>query len=52
MSSYTSGFGEDANFQGIAEALLAHGFSEAETGKVMGGNFFRVWRQVSAAARH
>lgn len=52
MASYTSGFGEDANFQAIAEALLAHGFSEAETGKVMGGNFFRVWQQVSASAQH
>jgi membrane dipeptidase len=52
MTSYTSGFGEDANFQAIAEALLAHGFSDGETGKVMGGNFFRVWQQVSAAAQH
>ena len=52
MTSYTSGFGEDANFQAIAEALLAHGFSDGETGKVMGGNFFRVWQQVSAAAPH
>jgi membrane dipeptidase len=52
MASYTSGFGEDANFQAIAEALLAHGFSDGETGKVMGGNFFRVWQQVSAAAQH
>ena len=52
MSSYTSGFGEDANFQAIAEALLAHGFSDDETGKVMGGNFFKVWQQVSAAAQH
>jgi membrane dipeptidase len=52
MSSYTSGFGEDANFQAIAEALLAHGFSDGETGKVMGGNFFRVWQEVSAAAQH
>jgi membrane dipeptidase len=52
MSSYTSGFGEDANFQAIAEALLAHGFSDGETGKVMGSNFFRVWQQVSAAAQN
>jgi microsomal dipeptidase-like Zn-dependent dipeptidase len=52
MASYTSGFGEDANFQAIAEALLSHGYSDAETGKVMGGNFFRIWQQVSAAARH
>ena len=52
MTSYTSGFGEDANFQAIAEALLAHGFSDGETGKVMGGNFFRVWQQVSVATQH
>jgi membrane dipeptidase len=52
MPSYTSGFGEDANFQAISEALLAHGYSDAEAGKVMGGNFFRVWQQVSAAAQH
>jgi membrane dipeptidase len=52
MASYTSEFGEDANFQTIAEALLAHGFSNSEVGKVMGGNFFRVWQQVSAAATH
>jgi membrane dipeptidase len=51
MASYTSGFGEDANFQAIAEALLAHGYSDADTGKVMGGNFFRVWQQVSAVAQ-
>ena len=38
MPSYTSGFGEGANFQAIAETLLAHGFSDDETGKVMGGN--------------
>jgi membrane dipeptidase len=52
MASYTLEFGEDANFQAIAEALLAHGYSDAETGKVMGGNFFRFWQQVSAAAQH
>jgi membrane dipeptidase len=51
LGSYTSGFGEDANFQAIAEALLAHGYSEGEVGKVMGGNFMRVWRQISAEAR-
>jgi membrane dipeptidase len=51
MASYTSEFGEDANFLAIAEALLAHGYSDTEVGKVMGGNFFRVWQRVSAAAR-
>lgn len=51
VGSYTSGFGEDANFRAIAEALLAHGYSEGEVGKVMGGNFMRVWRQISAGAQ-
>jgi membrane dipeptidase len=47
MSSYTEGFGEDANFLAIAEALLARGYSDEEVARVMGGNFFRVWQQVS-----
>ena len=51
LGSYTSGFGEDANFRAIAEALLAHGYSAGEVGKVMGGNFMRVWRQISAEAQ-
>ena len=41
MASYTSEFGEDANFQSIAEALLAHSYSNSEVGKVMGGNFLQ-----------
>ncbi|MGE5243111.1 MAG: membrane dipeptidase, partial [Betaproteobacteria bacterium] len=52
MASYTEGFGEEANFQAIADALLAHGYTDEEVGKVMGGNFFRVWQQVTAAAHH
>ena len=51
MASYTREFGEDANFQAIAEALLGHGYSDSEVGKVMGGNFFRVWQQVSTSAQ-
>jgi membrane dipeptidase len=51
MASYTSEFGEEANFQVIAEALLAHGYSDVDAGKVMGGNFFRVWQQVTAAVQ-
>jgi membrane dipeptidase len=46
MGSYTEGFGEEANFLAIAEALLARDYSDEEVGKIMGGNFFRVWRQV------
>lgn len=51
MSSYTEGFGEDADFRAIGEALLAQGYSDGDVGKVMGGNFFRVWQRVAAAAR-
>lgn len=51
MASYTSGFGEQANLQVIAEALLAHGYSDVEVGQVMGGNFFRVCQQVTAAGK-
>jgi membrane dipeptidase len=47
MGSYTEGFGEEANFLAIAEALLTEGYSDEEVGKVMGGNFMRVWREVS-----
>ena len=45
---YTPEFGEEANFRAIAEALLEYGFTEEEAGKVMGGNFFRLWEEVSA----
>ncbi len=46
MSRYTAGFGEEANFRAIAEALLASGYTDDDVGKVMGGNFMRVWGQV------
>jgi len=45
--SYTPEFGEEANFRAIAEALLRHGYSDEEVGKVMGGNFFRLWKEVT-----
>lgn len=45
--SYIEEFGEEANFRAIAEALLAHGYSDEEVGKVMGGNFFRLWQAVT-----
>jgi len=47
MSSYTEGFGEEANFKAIAEALLEKEYTEEEVGKVMGGNFFRMWQIIS-----
>jgi membrane dipeptidase len=46
MSAYTNGFGEEANFRAIAEALFAAGYTDDEAGKVMGGNFMRVWEQA------
>ena len=44
--SYTEGFGEDANYHAIAAALLERGYSDEDVGKIMGGNFFRVWQEV------
>jgi membrane dipeptidase len=48
--SYIDAFGEEANFRAIVDALLDAGYSDDEVGKVMGGNFFRVWQQVDAGA--
>lgn len=50
MSRYTAGFGEEAEFRAIAEALLAAGYSDDEVGQVMGGNFMRVWQKVVEVA--
>ena len=47
MGSYSAGFGEEADFRAIAEALLARGYSHREVGLIMGGNFFRIWQEVS-----
>lgn len=47
MSKYTEGFGEEARFDAIAEALAARGYSPKDVEKVMGENFVRVWREVS-----
>ncbi|MGY4327422.1 microsomal dipeptidase-like Zn-dependent dipeptidase [Bradyrhizobium sp. LB7.2] len=38
-----------ANFRAIVDGLLAEGYSVADVGKVMGGNFFRMWEQVAGA---
>ena len=48
--SYIDAFGEEANFLAIVNGLLDAGYSNDEVGRVMGGNFFRVWRQVHGAA--
>ena len=46
VPSYTEGFGDDANYHAIAAALLERGYSDDDVGKIMGGNFFRVWQEV------
>ncbi len=47
VSTYVKGF-EDANFPAIAVELLDRGYGDEDVGKVMGGNFFRVWQTVTA----
>ena len=49
MGSYSDGFGEDAEFRAIAAELLDRGHSDEAVGKIMGGNFFRVWRTVTGS---
>lgn len=39
---------EEVNFLAIVEELLARGYTEDEVGKVMGGNFVRVWETVTS----
>jgi len=47
ISKYVDGFDEGANFHAIALELLDRGYSDEDVGKVMGGNFFRIWVTVS-----
>jgi membrane dipeptidase len=47
--SYFPAFGEEANFRAIVDGLIDGGYTDEEIGKVMGGNFFRIWQQVSRA---
>lgn len=47
---YIPEFGDEANFRAIVDALMDAGYSNEEIGKVMGGNFFRLWEQVASAA--
>ncbi len=48
MSAYSEGFGEEANFEAIAEALGEAGFDRDEVQAILGGNFERVWSAVTA----
>lgn len=50
VSSYVKGFDGDAKFHAIAIELLNRGYSDGDVGRVMGGNFFRVWLEVSKTA--
>ena len=45
--SYLDAFGQEADFRAIARGLMDAGYSDEDIGKVMGGNFFRVWEEVS-----
>ena len=47
VSAYSKGFDEEANFRAIGVELLNRGYSDEDVGKVMGGNFFRVWQTVT-----
>jgi membrane dipeptidase len=47
MSSYSSGFDDSAEFRSIANELMRRERRDEEIGKVMGGNFFRVWQAVA-----
>ena len=51
VSTYVKGFDSDAKFHAIATELLDRGYSADDVGKVMGGNFFRVWQEVTALAQ-
>lgn len=48
ISRYVTGFGKEARFHAIASELLAREYSPEDVGKVMGGNFFRLWQTVTA----
>ncbi len=48
MSSYAEGFGDEAEYRAVAVELFSRGYSNADVGKVMGGNFFRVFEAVTA----
>lgn len=48
MGSYSEGFGTEAEFRAIAMELFRRGHSDAVVGKVMGGNFWRVFQYVTS----
>lgn len=47
--SYIDAFGEEANFRAIVDGLIDAGYSDDEVGKIMGGNFYRVWEVIAGS---
>ena len=47
MSTYSEGFNSTAEFRAIAWELIKRGHNDEEIGKIMGGNFFRLWQSVA-----
>jgi len=45
------GYRTAAEAAALTEELLRRGYSESEIGRIWSGNFFRVWREVQAAAQ-
>ena len=46
-TGYMTGFGSDAHYEALERELMERGYSNDDIGKVLGGNFFRVWQQVT-----
>ncbi len=51
MSRYSVGFDAEARFHAIAAGLLKMGYTDDDVGRIMGGNFFRLWEAVTEAAQ-
>ena len=47
MSNYSEGFDNTGEFRAIAMELLNRAHSDESVGKIMGGNFFRLWQSVA-----
>ncbi len=48
MSAYSEGFGEEADFEAVAEALSLAGFDAPAVAGILGGNYERVWEAAVA----
>ncbi len=49
VGRYSAGFGEQAEFKAIAAELFRRGHSDQTVGKIMGGNFWRVFSVVTGS---